>query len=203
MHAFVQTLHGVCGPTRTLWTTWTAAYICKMLILVMGVAGSGKTLISSMLAESLHCIFADADQFHTAANIEKMTHGVPLTDADRQPWLVAMRQAIEGWTETGQNAVLACSALKQSYRDLLTAGVPATVVYLKGSPELIYTRLLQRHNHFMKPQMLSSQFVGLEEPKDAIVIDIAQSPDQIVAEIRRRLGTHEIEIGGDQNQPLR
>jgi gluconokinase len=151
-----------------------------MLILVMGVAGSGKTLIGGMLAESLHYIFADADQFHPAANIEKMSHGVPLTDADRQSWLLAMRQAIEAWTKSGQDAVLGCSALKQSYRDLLTAGVPATIVYLKGSPELIYTRLLQRHNHFMKPQMLSSQFADLEEPRGAIVIDIAHTPDQIV-----------------------
>lgn len=174
-----------------------------MLILVMGVAGSGKTLIGSVLAESLHCIFADADQFHPAANIEKMTHGVPLTDADRQPWLRAMRQAIEGWTKSGQNAVLACSALKQSYRDLLTAGVPAIIAYLKGSPELIYTRLVQRHGHFMKPQMLSSQFADLEEPGDAIFIDIAQAPDQIVTEIRRRLATREVEAGSDQNQPLR
>src|SRR5690242_17616486 len=99
-----------------LWTRWTAAYISRMLILVMGVAGSGKTLIGNMLAESLHYIFADADHFHPAANIEKMTHGVALTDDDRQPWLLAIRQAIEGWTKSGQNAVLACSALKQSYR---------------------------------------------------------------------------------------
>ena len=176
---------GVVDAAWTLWTTWTAAYICKMLILIMGVAGSGKTLIGSMLAESLHYILADADQFHPAANIEKMTHGVPLTDADRQPWLLAMRQAIEGWTKSGQNAVLACSALKQSYRDLLTAGMSTTVVYLKGSPELIYTRLLQRQNHFMKPQMLSGQFADLEEPTHAIVVDIAQTPAQLVNEIRR------------------
>ena len=174
-----------------------------MLIVVMGVAGSGKTLIGSMLAESLHCIFADADQFHPAANVEKMTQGLPLTDADRQPWLLAMRHAIEDWTKSGQNAVLACSALKRSYRDLLTAGVPATIVYLKGSAELIYTRLLQRHNHFMKPQMLSSQFADLEEPTHAIVVDIAQTPDQIITEVRRRLATHEVEASSDQNQPLR
>ena len=99
--------------------------------------------------------------------------------------------------------MLGCSALKQSYRDLLTAGVPATIVYLKGSPDLIYTRLSQRDNHFMKPQMLSSQFADLEEPRGAIVIDIVQTPDQIVSEIRRRLATHEIEASSGQNQPLR
>lgn len=169
----------------------------------MGVAGSGKTLIGSMLAESLHCVFADADQFHSGANIEKMSHGVPLTDADRQPWLLAMREAIEAWTKSGQNAVLACSALKQSYRDLLTAGVPATIVYLKGSSELIDTRILQRQNHFMKAQMLSSQFADLEDPKDALVVDIAHTPEQIVSEIRRRLGAHESKTDSDQNQPLR
>lgn len=203
MHAFVRTAKWTWEFKLTLWTRWTAAYICRMLILVMGVAGSGKTLIGGMLAESLHCIFADADQFHPAANILKMARGMPLTDADREPWLFAMRRAIENWTKSGQTAVLACSALKQNYRDLLTAGVPATIVYLKGSPELIYSRLLQRHNHFMKPQMLPSQFADLEEPKAAIVIDIAHMPDQIVTEICRRLATHEAEAGLDQNQPLR
>lgn len=195
--------YGLVDAAWTLWARWTAAYICKMLILIMGVAGSGKTLIGSMLAESLHCIFADADQFHPATNIEKMTHGAALTDSDRQPWLRAMRHAIESWTKSGQSAVLACSALKQSYRDQLTAGVPAAIVYLKGSPELIYTRLLHRHDHFMKPEMLSSQFADLEEPADAIVVNIAQTPDQIASEIRRRLATHGCEAGLGQNHPLR
>lgn len=159
-----------------------------MLILVMGVAGSGKTLIGSMLAQSLGWTFADADQFHSAANIQKMAAGVPLTDADREPWLSAMREAIDTWTKSGTNAVLACSALKQGYRDRLTNGIQNRIVYLKGDPQLILSRLLLRRDHFMKPAMLSSQLADLEEPADAIVLDIANSPAQIVAEIQRRIG---------------
>ncbi len=159
-----------------------------MLILVMGVAGSGKTLIGSMLAESLGWIFADADLFHSAANIEKMAAGVPLTDADREPWLSAMREAIAAWTKSGENAVLACSALKQSYRDRLASGIQSRIVYLKGDPQLILNRLSLRRDHFMKPGMLSSQLADLEEPANAILVDIANTPAQIVAEIRRHIG---------------
>ncbi len=158
-----------------------------MVIVVMGVAGSGKTLIGRMLAESLQWIFADGDQFHPALNVEKMTRGLPLTDADRKPWLAAIRCAIDDWSESRQNAVLACSALKQKYRDELTSGVEARIVYLKGSAQLIHDRLSHRQNHFMKPEMLSSQLTDLEEPEDAIVIDVSQAPDEIIAEIRRRL----------------
>jgi len=153
----------------------------------MGVAGSGKTLVGAMLAKSLNWQFADADDFHPAANIEKMTRGVPLTDEDREPWLRAMHDAIVGWIESGENAVLACSALKQRYRDRLSHVPETRFVYLKGSPDLIYSRLSQRQNHFMKPEMLASQFAALEEPADAIVVDISASPDENVAEIRRRL----------------
>lgn len=153
----------------------------------MGVAGSGKTLIGSMLAKSLNWEFADADEFHPAANIEKMTHGIPLTDEDREPWLRAMHGAVVCWIESGENAVLACSALKQRYRDQLSHIPETRFVYLKGTFDLIYTRLSQRQNHFMKPEMLASQFADLEEPADAIVVDVSGTPDQIVAEIRRRL----------------
>ena len=153
----------------------------------MGVAGSGKTLIGAMLAKSLNWQFADADDFHPAANIEKMTQGIPLTDEDREPWLRAMRDAILGWIESGENAVLACSALKQRYRDELSHVPETRLVYLKGSPDLIYNRLSQRHDHFMKPEMLASQFAALEEPADGIVVDVSPSPDEIVAEVRRRL----------------
>jgi gluconokinase len=159
----------------------------SMVLLMMGVAGSGKTLIGSMLAKSLNWTFADADEFHPPANIEKMSRGIPLTDEDREPWLRAMRAAIDGWTRSGENAVLACSALKQRYREMLTSGTPTRTIFLKGSPDLIQRRLLERQNHFMKSEMLTSQFADLEEPADAMVVDISQTPEQIVAAIKRNL----------------
>lgn len=158
-----------------------------MVLLMMGVAGSGKTLIGSMLAKSLNWIFADADEFHPPANIEKMSRGIALTDEDREPWLRAMRAAIEGWTKSGENAVLACSALKQRYREVLTSGTPTRTIFLKGSPDLIQRRLLERQNHFMKSEMLTSQFADLEEPADAMVVDVSETPEQIVATIKRNL----------------
>jgi gluconokinase len=149
----------------------------------MGVAGAGKTLIGSMLAEHLKWEFADADDFHPPANIEKMSHGIPLTDADREPWLRSMRALIEAWAEAGQNGVLACSALKRRYRDELTRGVESKTVFLKGTPELIHSRLLLRRGHYMKAEMLASQFSDLEEPGDAIVVDVSTPPETVLAEI--------------------
>ena len=158
-----------------------------MLVLVMGVAGSGKTLIGSMLAKALGWKFADADDFHPAANVEKMTRGIPLTNADREPWLRAMRQAIIDWTKSGQNVVLACSALKRGYREQLSGAYETKIVYLKGAFAVLHSRLAERRDHFMKPEMLASQFADLEEPADAIVIDVSRTPDDIVANIRRKL----------------
>ena len=158
-----------------------------MLILVMGVAGSGKTLIGSSLAKSLGWRFVDADTFHPAANVEKMTRGIPLTDADREPWLCAIQQAISDWTKSGDNVVLACSALRRQYRERLSVGQDTKIIYLKGTFEVLYSRLSKRRNHFMKPAMLTSQIADLEEPEDAITIDISQSPEQIVAEIMGQL----------------
>jgi|SRR5580765_5603314 len=158
-----------------------------MLILVMGVAGSGKTLIGSLLAKSLGWRFVDADAFHSVANVEKMTRGIPLTDADREPWLAAIQQAICNWTKSGDNVVLACSALRRQYRERLSVGHDAKVVYLKGTFEVLYSRLSARRDHFMRPAMLTSQIADLEEPENAITIDISQSPEQIVAEITGQL----------------
>jgi len=159
----------------------------SMLVLVMGVAGSGKTLIGSVLAKSLGWRFVDADDFHPLANIEKMSRGIPLTDADREPWLCAIQQALSNWTKSGDNIVLACSALRRQYREQLSVGQSTKVVYLKGPFEVLHSRLTERHDHFMKPAMLLSQIADLEEPEDAIVIDISRSPEQIVAEITRQL----------------
>ena len=158
-----------------------------MIIVVMGVTGSGKTTIGTLLAERLGFIFADADDFHSAANKEKMHKGIPLTDADRQPWLAAMHQQIAKWIASKQSAVLACSALKNDYRRQLWTGPEAQFVYLRGSYELIAERLRQRKGHFADEQILAGQFADLEEPTDAISVDIAPAPEKIVDEIVRRL----------------
>ena len=158
-----------------------------MIILVMGVSGSGKTMIGSQLAKSLHWQFRDADDFHPTANIEKMRHGIPLSDADRQPWLIALQQAIKDWLQTQTNTVLACSALKSEYRQQFCPSPQVKLVYLKGSFELIQQRLQQRQGHYMKADLLHSQFDTLEEPDAAIQVDIDQPPSAIVAEIRKAL----------------
>jgi gluconokinase len=158
-----------------------------LIVIVMGVTGAGKTTIGRLLAKELGWEFADADDFHSAANKEKMSQGIALDDADREPWLEAIRAAMLQWSAAHQNVVLACSALKGSYREKLEIGREVKFVYLKGSYETIYQRLLSRHGHFATEKILSSQFEALEEPADAIVVDIGKSPEEIVNEIRVRL----------------
>jgi gluconokinase len=156
----------------------------------MGPAGSGKTTVGQLLAQQLCWEFADGDGFHPPANIEKMSRGMPLTDEDRLPWLAAIREAIEKWLAQGGNVVLACSALKRSYRELLGVASNAKdmkLVYLKGSYDLLLERLHSRKGHYMKEQMLASQLADLEEPDEAVSIDIRKSPEQIVSEIRKQL----------------
>jgi gluconokinase len=159
-----------------------------MVIVVMGVTGSGKTTIGSLLAARLGWHFADADEFHSAANKEKMHNGIPLSDADRLPWLATIHDQIAKWVALKQNLVLACSALKQSYRQLLWNGPEVQFVYLKGSYELIVGRLRARKGHFADEHILAGQFADLEEPSDAVTVDIGASPEEIVDEICRRLG---------------
>ncbi|HEY1801059.1 MAG TPA: gluconokinase [Terriglobales bacterium] len=158
-----------------------------MVVIVMGVTGAGKTTVGNLLAEQLGWKFADADSFHSAANVEKMRRGIPLGDADRAPWLQAMQDAISGWIAGHGNVVLACSALKQSYRDALRVGPEVKIVYLKGSEQLISSRLRQRHGHFAGESILTAQFSDLEEPADAIVVDVSLPPEELVREIRVRL----------------
>jgi len=153
----------------------------------MGTTGAGKTTIGTMLAAQLNWQFTDADTFHPPANIEKMSHGTPLNDADRAPWLEAMRKAILEWIAVGKNVVLACSALKRAYRDELRPGPEVRIIYLKGDYALFAERIHHRHGHFAGEGILAGQFADLEEPADAITIDAAQLPEQIVAEIRRWL----------------
>src|SRR5580692_2504628 len=159
-----------------------------MIVIIMGTTGSGKTTIGSLLAKRLGWEFVDADDFHPPANVEKMKHGIPLTDADREPWLKALHDKIVEWIAEGRNVVLACSALKQSYRDELRAGSDVKFVYLKGSYELFSQRVLARKGHFAKQDLLASQFATLEEPTDAIIVDAAPPPEKIVAEARKQLG---------------
>jgi gluconokinase len=156
---------------------------CSLLIIVMGVVGAGKTTVGLLLAQKLGWQFADADDFHSPENKNKISHGIPLTDGDRAPWLTGLRHAIEQWNAEGQNEVLACSALKRAYRDELENDGKAQFVYLKGDYELIATRLRARHGHFASESILKSQLADLEEPTDAIVVSIDKPPDAIVDEI--------------------
>jgi len=154
----------------------------------MGPAGSGKTTIGELLVAQLGWEFSDGDSFHSPANIEKMSHGVPLTDADRLPWLNSIRDAISQWLAQHKNVVLACSALKRSYREILQVSPDVKLVYLKGSFELLRQRLHARKGHYATEQLLTSQFADLEEPTDALIVDVAPSPQEIVAQIRAQLG---------------
>ena len=159
-----------------------------MIVIVMGVVGAGKTTVGLLLAGQLGWKFSDADDFHPAANVEKIRRGIPLTDDDRQPWLQRLRAAITDWIADGRNVVLACSALKRRYRQELEIGPQVRFVYLKGSADLIAQRLHAREGHFAGEAILASQFADLQEPLDAVIVDIASPPQQIVANIRERLG---------------
>lgn len=159
-----------------------------MVVIVMGVTGAGKTTIGRGLAASLGWEFHDGDELHTETSKRKMHSGIALDDSDREPWLSAIRKLIEAMLSEGRNGVVACSALKQSYRDELVVDPKLVkVVYLKGSAQLIAERLRNRVGHFMNPALLQSQFDTLETPRDAIVVDVAMVPEAIVDEIRSRL----------------
>lgn len=158
-----------------------------MIVIVMGVVGAGKTTVGRLLAQQMGWRFADADDFHPASNVEKIRQGIALNDADREPWLQRLHVHIVRWIEESQSAVLACSALKRTYRQELEAGPEVRFVYLKGSALLIAERLRSRHGHFANEAILASQFADLEEPADAVIVEIAGTPEQIVAEIRAKL----------------
>ncbi len=154
----------------------------------MGVSGAGKSTIGKLLAKSLDWHFFDADLFHPKANIEKMSNGIPLSDADRTPWLKRIRNAINEWLGEHKNVVFACSALKKTYRNYLVTNTKnVKIVYLQGSFDLFSQRLTARKNHFMKVEMLRSQFDILEEPREAIIVDAAKSPKEIIKYIRKKL----------------
>jgi len=157
------------------------------VLIVMGVSGCGKSTIGTLLAGSLQWNFEDADWFHPAANVEKMHQGIPLTDEDRGPWLRAVAAAIDKMRAGGAPGVIACSALKRRYRDVLIGDrADVRLVYLKGSEELISRRIATRHEHFMPPSLLHSQFVALEEPgpdENPITVSVEPAPREIVAQI--------------------
>lgn len=158
----------------------------------MGVVGAGKTTVGKLLAHKLAWQFADADDFHPQANKDKIHNGVPLTDADRAPWLAAMRSAIQQWNAAGEDTVLACSALKRSYRDELRAG-PVEFVFLKGDPPLLMDRLRSRRGHFADEKILASQLATLEEPGDdelVIAVPIDLSPEKSVSSIIAKLNAN-------------
>ncbi|EGK86906.1 gluconokinase [Microcoleus vaginatus PCC 9802] len=159
-----------------------------MITIVMGVSGSGKTTVGKLLAQSLNWDFSDADDFHPSANIQKMSRGIPLEDADRLPWLLQLQAAIDTWLLENKNVVLACSALKASYRAMLYRDQQGMkIVYLKCSFQLLAARLTSRENHYMKADLLLSQLGTLEEPEDAIIIDASQPLEVIVRQIRNHL----------------
>jgi len=159
-----------------------------MVILLMGVTGSGKTTVGKVLAAELGWKFADADDFHSPQNVAKMHAGIALSDEDREPWLVSLGKAIQNWTAEKCNVVLACSALKEIYRARLLVSSEVKVVYLRGEYEEIRRRLAQRREHYMNPELLRSQFDALEEPRNAVTVDITPSPEEISSNIRHALG---------------
>jgi gluconokinase len=156
------------------------------LFIVMGVSGCGKTTMAQKLALATGGDWLDADSFHPPGNKAKMAAGIPLTDEDRRPWLDLLNAELHRVASSGKSIFLACSALKQKYRDRLAAGLPeARFIYLKGPFELIQARLAHRTNHFMPARLLESQFTDLEEPKDALVLDISKTEDQMVEDFKR------------------
>ena len=156
--------------------------------IMTGVSGSGKTRVGKSLAEHLGWDFYDADDFHPPANVEKMSNGMPLDDSDRIPWLASLHDLISSSLKDNQPGVLACSALKERYRQLLLEGnAGVQIVYLKGNYELIWSRMTRRKNHYMKADMLKSQFDALEEPAEALTVDISLPVEEIVQVVLKQM----------------
>ena len=187
-----------------VWSAALAHTIIKpVIVVVMGVSGSGKTTVAALLAAALGCQFQEGDDLHPAANVEKMHGGTPLTDADRLPWLRKIAEEIDGWRARGEFGVLTCSALKRSYRDIIIGDrQDVTLVYLKGSHGLIHRRMAARHEHFMPVALLDSQFATLQEPtpdEHPVTVDVGGRPAEIAAEIVHQL--EQQQSGSRRNDP--
>src|ERR1700758_3151291 len=157
-----------------------------MILVLMGVTGSGKTTIGTKLAAAEQCEYAEGDDYHSKANKAKMHAGIPLTDEDRAPWLVTLHEILMSWYRSGKSGVLACSALKQAYRDMLSEGIPKSelrFVLLEVPRDVLEHRLAERKNHYMSPALLDSQIATLEMPRDSIRVRGDLPPDQVVREI--------------------
>jgi gluconokinase len=183
---------GTDNQPQRVWSAALAHTVTKpIIVVVMGVSGSGKSTVAALLAAALGCQFQEGDDLHPPENVEKMRTGIPLTDADRMPWLRKIAADIDGWRARGECGVLTCSALKRSYRDIIIGDRRDVVlVYLKGSRELIHQRMIARHGHFMPVALLDSQFATLEEPtrdEHPIIEDVEGKPADIAHEIVCRL----------------
>lgn len=183
---------GTDQQPQRVWSAALAHSIAKpVIVVVMGVSGSGKSTVATLLAGALGCHFQEGDDLHPRQNIEKMRSGTSLTDADRLPWLRKIAEEIEGWRARGECGVLTCSALKRSYRNIIIGNRHDVVlVYLKGSRDLIHRRMAARHGHYMPIALLDSQFATLEEPtpdEPPIIVDVGGKPAEIAHEIVRQL----------------
>jgi gluconokinase len=194
---------GINPKPQRVWSAALTHTITKPVIaVVMGVSGSGKTTVAVLLSAALGCQFQEGDDLHPPENVEKMHSGTPLTDADRLPWLRKIAEEIDGWRARGESGVLTCSALKRSYRDIIIGDRAAvTLVYLKGSQDLIHRRMAARHEHFMPVALLDSQFATLQEPTPdeyPVTVDVGGRPAEIVANIVRQL--EERQAGSHSNE---
>ncbi|MEO8318720.1 MAG: gluconokinase [Bradyrhizobium sp.] len=190
---------------KRIWSAALAHTLATPVIaVVMGVSGSGKTTVAALLAAALGCQFQEGDDLHPAANVEKMHGGTPLTDADRLPWLRKIAEEIDGWRTRGESGVLTCSALKHSYRNIIIGNrTDVTLVYLKGSHDLIHRRMAARHEHFMPVALLDSQFATLQEPtpdEHPITVDVGGKPAEIAADVVHQLEERQRNTQGTESK---
>jgi gluconokinase len=173
-----------------------------MILVLMGVSGAGKTTIGKLLSVRTGLVFADADDYHSAASRAKMAAGHPLTDEDRAPWLITLNKVLRRWDQNARGGIMACSALEEKYRVVLGEGIPASRIHfilLDGSPELIAKRLAARHHEFMNASLLASQLATLERPVNAIRVVNDRPPNEVVEEILEKITGEKDRVAGEAN----